>query len=660
MVEGLPRLRATALCLLWLTLSPPTAWTQTRLTEPIGRRVVTAEMIRDAGVTRLGDVLTLAEGWGVTSVEGFTWQPSARGLTGYGQATWSVMVDGQEMDLNLFGVQSLNRLPVTLEEIDSIAFVSHPALLNGSLVRAGAINVYTHRPGRGLSLRSRFATANETGDPGPYKYTDRTSPNIDRIGTGISGWATYAGSRASLTASGNWQEHFVTDPRIRVRNQDITVGVHPIIKQGSVSLRGRLETGNGSHTIFFGQSWIRDYFFLKQYGREVPVQSPYTHVGLNGLFALSDRSEVRYRVAYSSNALDRNENSLNIDFDWRLARWSGAVEAVRRRAQYEAALGVSLERLQASTGYALSRDDVTLATAFGTIEYRLGWSTRQAVTLAATAGEDDVALAAILAHRWLAGDRRTLDLVLSYSERLPEQDSRIWLWHRRGYRFLPDNGVTVTFSGEPRAAETLTADIGWKSPLNRRIEVELGGYLRSHSRLLLEAQPYSFDVASHAFAGPVSVVADQSGDIAGGELAVMWEATPSLDIRTYYRYQDAVAGSELFKRTWRTVPRHLLHVTAQYAPWPSVGIRASAHYRSSTDWQDYAAAAGQTDGLYSSRVDDVVNLDLALQKWLWARRARLQLLFYNLLDDAVPYHPIGAAYSLSVAVQGEVFLEAQR
>jgi len=622
--------------------------------------VITAEEIRDAGVLRLGDILALVEDWGVTTVEGFAWQPSPRGLGAYGQAAWSVMLDGQLLDLNLFGVQNLNRLPVTLTEIDSVEVVSEPALLNGMFAAGGTIRIHTRRPQTGPSLRARLATANETGDPGPYKYTDLTSPNIDRIGTNISGWTSYAGDGFFLTAGGNWQEHFVTDPRIRVRNFDISAGAYPIITQGSATLRGQVEAFSGTHAIFLGHSRSRDYYFLKPYGREIPVQSPFTHVGLDGAFVLSNRSAIRYRAAYSSNALDRQNNSLDIDFDWKLTSWSAAVEAVRHGDRHEATVGVNLKRSLARTEYGLSRDDVTLATAFGQIEYRLGWRSRQTLTLAITAGEDDLALAAAFAHRWLARGRQQIDFTLSFSERLPEEDRRIWLWHRRGYKFLSDNGVEVTLTGSPRPTETLAADIRWQMEPARRLQLRLGAYLRSHWRLQLEEQPYSFDIESHAFAGPVTVVNEQSGEIAGAELAAAWNVAQSLGVRGYYRYQEPVAGSALFKSLWRTVPRHLLRATVQYDPWPSVGIRGTARYRSSTFWQDYTAADGQTDGLYSSRVDDAFALDLALQKWLWDRRMRLQLVFRNLLDDPVPYHPIGAAYGLSFAVQGEVLLDAGR
>jgi len=160
MVARLPGLRATVLCLATLAAGATPVRAQARLAEPLGRRVITAEEIRDSGVLRLGDILALVEDWGVTTVEGFTWQPSPRGLGAYGQAVWSIMLDGQLLDANLFGVQNLNRIPVTLTEIDSVEVVSEPALLNGMFATGATIRIHTRRPQPGHSMRARVATAN--------------------------------------------------------------------------------------------------------------------------------------------------------------------------------------------------------------------------------------------------------------------------------------------------------------------------------------------------------------------------------------------------------------------------------------------------------------------------------------------------------------------
>ena len=52
-------------------------------------------------------------------------------------------------------------------------------------------------------------------------------------------------------------------------------------------------------------------------------------------------------------------------------------------------------------------------------------------------------------------------------------------------------------------------------------------------------------------------------------------------------------------------------------------------------------------------LDDILLLDLGFDNWFWRERLRGNILFRNVLDRTVRFHPIGAAFDLSVYVQVE-------
>jgi hypothetical protein len=612
--------------------------------------------MREAGVRRLSEVLMLVDGWDASTVQGFTWGASPLGLSSYSRPGWAVMLDGQVVDLVQFGVRSLERVPVTIGQIDSVTVTTTPRLHDGAFVQSGVIHFHTRRPRRGLSARAHATTANETGDPGPYRHTELSTPNIDRIGSGVSGSASYSTGRAFLEAGALWQEHFVTNPRIRQRNYDISVDEYPIIKQSAASLRGGLRLGSTQHSLYLGRSSTRDYYFLKQYGREVPVESPFTQLGIDGTLRLPGATALSYRAAYSVNELDEHANTLDLDYDWKLSRSRVDLEASRRSSSYSARLGAGVEHAAAQTSYSLSDDDFTLFKIYSELGYRLGDANDGALTVHLTA-TDELAWKAVLYHRWRPGPRHALEASLSYLERLPEEDGRIWYWHRRGYRFLPDNGVPVVIEGEPGTARTTALDLGWTGWLGNRLRAKLGGYFRSFSGLSLEDQPFQFDSLSGVFSGPVRLAASQSGEIGGAEVRADWEALTALEIAAYYRYQDVISGDDLFQNAWRTVPKHVLRISALYTPWPSVDLWGALRYRSSTRWADYRDAEEQTNGEYSSTVEEATAIDLGAQKWFWHRQARLHLQLRNILNLDVPHHPIGAAYGFTFIVQAEFLLE---
>jgi hypothetical protein len=649
-------LRSVLACLSIITLAAPPIWSQEAGPPPLGRQLITVETLRSAGVRRLSDILALVDGWDISTINGFTWEASAWALSSFGQPTWAVMLDGQPVDLDIFGVRSLERLPVSLGQIDSVVILSAPAIRNGQFVEGGLIHIHSRRPGRGFSIQAHVATASETGDPGPYQFTDRATPNVDRVGSDVSGQVLFGGSTLSAVTGALWREHFVTNRAIRERNRDISTDKHPIIKQAAASLQAGWGMGGGRHELYLGRSIIRDYYFLKAFGREVPVESPFTQIGLRGTLPLSGVTGLRYRAAYSVNELDQHTNSLNLDFDWQLSRWRAELEAWHDRSSYRFVLGAGLAGTSAETGYLLSEDGFTTVNLYGELICRPRVTMSQSLAFHVTSADGALGVKTALAHRRRIGRRHAVEAVLSYFERIREEDSRIWYWVQRGYAFLSDNGVEALNAGELGKTRTVAGDARWMIRFNREVSARLGGYYRWFSGLSLEEQRFEFEPSSQSFSGPVRLVPNRRGQLAGGEIALSW-ALRELRLLLFYRFQDVVSGDQLFKRTWRTVPRHRLRITALYTPWESVSLWGMLQYRSATRWADYQEAAVQTGGAYSQYVDNAVTLDIAAQKWFWERRVRLHLLFRNVFNDAVPYHPIGTAYGLTFMVQGEVLLD---
>lgn len=639
-----------------LLASPVAGQVAHRPVEPGGafRSVITLEELREYGVQRLSDVLRLIDGWSSVSVDGFTWRSAPRGLSTYDEARYLVMIDDQALNLDLFGIRSLNRIPIALSQIDSIEVISVPGYVSGELGDAGVLRIHTRDSPPGPSLGVLGFTANETGDPGPYRFTELATPNVDRLGSGVSGALSYGWDRSTLDLSGVWQEHFVTDPPLRGRNFDITTGDYPIIEQGGASLILGMRTPTGDHRLLLAHSRTRDYYLLPPFGREVPVRSPFTHAGVSGGFRLGGPARIEYRASFDRNQLDREENALGLDFDWEMDRWRADASLSSRIGDRPLSLTVGVERTVATTGYGLTDDDFYVGSARGRLGYRLDARQSGSVALqVATAGDRPVLRAAVT-YRLALDSTQTLEAVVSHLERLPEEDTRIWIWRSRGYGFLSDNGVQITGNGGPGKTRVLAVDLRWSRRFASGLSASLGGYARRMSGLLLEEQDYSYDPITQSFGGPVRLLPDREGTVLGGELGLEWSAAERASTRVYYGYRHTVAGDAAFEREWDTVPSHRVSLQASYDPWRTVRLRGSVRYRGATIWHDYAASEEQTGGAYTFAVPDRLLVDVSAQKWFWRRRLRLHIMVRDLLDQEKPLHPIGAAHGLSFLVQGEL------
>ena len=195
-----------------------------------GIEVVTASEIQSAGLTRLGDILLLADSWTVGTRDGFDWRASPNGLSTSREQGWGVMVDGQTMNIRLYDSINLNLLPIPLALVDSVEVISLPILYRGVFTDRGLIHIHTRRPAPGPSLLGEIMAGNETGDPGPYYYTGLATPNIDAIGPDATIAVGYDHSGVYAQATASTGIHFFRDPAMLERNSAILgppVNTHP-------------------------------------------------------------------------------------------------------------------------------------------------------------------------------------------------------------------------------------------------------------------------------------------------------------------------------------------------------------------------------------------------------------------------------------------------
>jgi hypothetical protein len=623
---------------------------------PLYTQVVTREMIQHAGLTRLADILLLAEGWDLTTIEGFTWQASARGLSPFERQAWDVMVDGQKVDIDEFGGKSLNRLPISLNDIDHVEFISVPQLHAGEFVDGGLIHIHLKTPDEGLSVRGRVVSGSETGDPGPFLYSGEFVPNVERFGHETSFSVSYGADRAFVQARLSIARHYAGDALIIERYESISDDDPRVLDLVAPAIRVGFGSPRSQHEMFAGFSDLSDGYFLEPYGREIPVDNRHSQIGISGDVSLGANHRLTYRVAHFVNDFDERPNVFDLDLDWQRSRTRARLAAVRNSPSATATVGIGLERIKADTGYDLSEKSDNLGELSGELDYRLTDTLEQTLAASLLAGGDDLGFKAMFGQQLRLGATGSLEAIYAYTERLPEEQGTIWLWSERGYRFLQENGVDVALDGRIDPAGRHSVDLLWRTRPHPAVSLELGGFFRSYSDLHLERQRFEFNPADESFASPVRLLVDQGGDVAGGEITVEPALPARMRLRLYYRYLHSPSGDSTFRDLWDEIPRHQVLSTFSYTPVRGLTFLALLRYRDATEWIDYRDIGQQTGGVYSSAVPSVVDIDVAIEKLFWKERIRGGLAFRNILDQELQYHPIGAESNLTLVAQAAIVL----
>ena len=634
------------------------------------RVVVTRAELEAAAVTRLSDAMQLLDAWAPASNDGYTWMPTARAMTQPRATAWSVVLNGQLLDVTVFDATHLELVPVSIAEVDSIVFVdevdesSAGAAWQSSTAR---IEIHAARAKRGWTVGATASGGNEIGDP---------TADVDAIGPDASVWIARGARNWYASVSGAMMQHPYTDPAMRERTSDALTTLRPgasepsssefydptwpAVLRLSSSARVGVRVGGGWHEAIAAIADARRYFhYSEPFGSEVPTDQRVLLGGVTGTFATGARTRIDYRALASSEDLTDQEDALAFDYEWSMQRLEGGIDVTHDFGRTSAVAFASVENRSVETIDTLTVDEDTFVRAGIRVERSLNWWTRGDLELATTSDGDDAAMAAAARIRWVPRLADTVWVRMAVQERLFTENDDLWLWSERGYDLLARQGVSYSIDGPVTRTRVSSADMGWSS------SGVLGGASlnfgwRRFDDAYVESRAFTYDVATCAFASPTRVVTGQTGNVGVVEARLYHALGDHSGGDFSWTYVEEFDSDPLFGTTWQTVPRHRLRYTVWARPRPTWSLWARLCHYSATLWTDYAGVDGATcnaNGIsvtYHERVGAATFVDAMVQHGMWRERLWVDVIARNVFDADVRYHPAGASFDLTLLLQARL------
>lgn len=610
-----------------------------------GAVVVTRAEIEAAGVVYLSDLLRLLPPLRRLTLDGFSWRAAAGSGAPFADAPFLVLVDGVPADLDFLGEADLEGLPVPIPDLARVTYcpVAEPAA--GVWAGGGTLRLETRPATVGLTSRGSWQIGNETGDPGPFRYTDRGTPNVDKSGPDVEGAFRYGAARPDGPAVAGRADlrvlrFYATDPAITLRTGTATRRPGTNQRIITTALRGEAGVSGAEpaarHAFALAGRYVSDLFFLEGAGRELPLRRLDAHAdALGPLF-----SGLRYRVAaHLQGADDEDAEIAGFDPRWRRRSLTTALYDGTVPEQPGLHYGASVTHTDAS-GAGLTPDGFTLGTAYGGYVRPGPLGSRTTLALTTTGGALGAKATQTLG---LTRGPAHLALTAALDRRLPEEAPGYGFWRARGLTGLERPAVTYTPAlPVPRTEGALRLDAHYATAA---VQVQGGAHAWAGRGLYVERPALGLADDATTAVGAVAAVPDAHG----GALGAWARATAARGLwhgEAWYSLLAPLGGSSDFRETWARVPRHRAGAAVTLRPDPGFSLRASFEAQSATRWPGYAALSGATtpDGYgYTDGTPALALLDLAVEKGLWDRRARVSLLFRNLLNTEERYHPLGAA-----------------
>jgi len=613
------------------------------------------ETLEHAGLVRLSDIFTLIDEWDFYSVEGFTRQGVSNSFDIYHQQNWVIMVDGHRMDLKLFDMTNINLLPISTDQIDSIEVYILPQQVEDNFSDRGLLHIHTRQIKEGVTLQGQFTAGNEIGDPGPFRYTEFWSENVDRIAADESYWLSYRGDDGYLGAGYYAQVYYPTDPLIVDRNRIIYPYANPVIKTYAYSFRAGLSKLYSKPRIDASYSLIDDFYFFKPLGREIPSKNQFISVGLSGDTDFSEKIIISYKVRYSQNALKKRENAYDLDFDWESERLYANLNCVYKQSMTTFKLGLAADQTRINTDYSMTRNLINEGLVYGSVRIDQISGSQLNVDTEVRFNDHETGYKIASGYHWKVKNNQQLVTNIAYSQIMTNNENTLWFWSERGYDFLRDHGGDYSIEGRLSPAKQWSMDFSWHRDEDILPSIKVGILYRGFIRKNWEEQLFQYDIDFKTVSGPVTIKTGENGQMAGVYMKLRSVQSSLFEHNFYYRYAAALGRSGLFSRIRNEIPENLFIYRITYIPVKNFSIWAMFKYISSTTWYDFQDIDQQSNGIYSSHLSEILLIDVAVNKWIWKKQIKVDFILRNFLNKKNISYPIGASPDLRFYVQAELY-----
>ncbi|MBT4716102.1 MAG: hypothetical protein HOB84_15135 [Candidatus Marinimicrobia bacterium] len=626
-------------------------------------RVVSREELAQAGVLRISDVLALVETWQVSSLSGYLHQTSVNSLSPYGQELLAVYLDGQEITPDLLNMVNLESIPLDVSAIDSIVFTSIPKRMKGgALTSGGSINIYSLKKVANIALK----LGNETGEPGPYRYTDRLTPNIDTIGPLANFAVAIPISSFYINSYANGQIFMFTDQTVHRRNQDLLEGQPNVkrwlinsIRPEMVSAAVLLKTGYTGESFqvhaLHHQSYADKLMtFFEPLSREIPFDVLRKQSAFSGVFGKIEKSRrILWSIHENDLAIKERYNRIGFQSDWHFVK-TRAHLGVELNGNKASSTKTGLNFIQHQFGFLDSAEYEPKQTLTRSIYLNHRKVIFQNVPIMIDIElklENNRYYPSVLIDlsRSLLEGRTKMALALSHTQ-APSWEHNSLLDPNAGLLEIIEQNLEPDHYeyGYEATRKRSTADVFLEQQVNNRNHIKIGAHFRKDDGLSLNIlDSVSFIQPGRGFNTYAFLGKTSHGSNASFDFAWSYSNQPTLTHYLFLSKRFDIHGDDEYHQIYRHVPTLKSEYRFNWSANPRMNVWIASHYESGSQWEEYRELEGvewlnenqvQT---HSPDVPASFTIDVTIRKKFLGENLDAALIIRNILDDEKLLHPIG-------------------
>ncbi len=623
--------------------------------------VISGQEIRDWGLIRIADILELAPGFSGWSADGFRADGFVFGAGPAGSQQWRIAVDGQEVDARFVDGFHSEALPVSTSSIKSVR-LRPPGAGPGGLSSSGWI-LFETNASDSLGATATVSVGNEAGDPGPYRYTELATPNVDRDGPSadvqlIIPFAAGRGDGAffeprdggplRLSLGVRADQAHLTNEAILDRVYVLFDGVRkPRMTLIQPRLGIELQRPGGLHRVTWTQTTLRDLPFLEAMGSELPVSRHSRSLRASGR-QVARGLAVTYSVSASRSSMPERSNGEDLSLDWAESLMRLRLEIASAGADPVWSLGYSmLKRRPNSRGFEPFLPTVPHVDFRVTRSLASGWSRVWSGQIVLGRYPTTRVLPGLYMDMVRTEGPWTWSARAGFVAETPEDSGVEALWLAGGWDY-PGDGAGRSL-GPDRAHDVRTGSLDLEARQTRGdVEWAVALYGRSVHGLNVPAGRLEPDSLFEArYLSERVFRADVSGTLVGVRAWASQRVGEYLSHRLDYGFAHTARGDEAFRQAVSGLPQVRARYSLRVSPYPRTFFGLVARFDSRTEWSRYRTVSGGEDVV---RLPARVTVDATFSKQLAGKHLRLHATLKNLTRGLTSSHPAGPLQDLVFVV----------
>ncbi len=621
------------------------------------RQMITASQIRLSGYSRVSDLFQLIDGWTFASVNGDKWYLQSNGTSHYQNQNWVLLLNGQKINLNRLDAVHINLLGIQVNDIERIEIVNTPTIYLNEYADKGIIHIVTKTYAQGITVKAMYNNGNETGDPGPYRYTGANTTNINRIGQNYAVSLGYVKGNFSIQSTFNSQEYYARSESVRLRYTRFNnPAVSPNNEIKSSFTRLAFQSGRWSHQLQGTISQTNDFTFIYPYSTEIRNYQQHFSAGYHTLFKLTPSNQFRFNFAFDNTDFSRSSASFFVPPVKNQQAATGNISYthyfLKQKKNAIVQSGVAFDHNTYQFYSSTNKSSFLLIKPYAVLSLPASRKSTFFTDVMFTTNQSDIGF------KTTAGIYKRADIItnwnflVSYSNRLAEEDNNmVYVMADRSEKLQLPNAISLSRLSNN---SQFTSDFYYGLTIgnNFKFIYNLGfRTLWNQSAFLLDTSSLYYHISNYGY---------QTGmkrtDLIN-RFYLYYNVLNNMIFHIHYMRTGNISGNESLSSS---IPKNKITFTAEYQLPKKIQVWGRVYWQSATNWKASNAVDSFSVKAEDSALPELFLIDAGIGKQLFKDHLYLNFTIRNVLNKREIYHPLGADMGLRMFVTVSLHLEGLR